>query len=404
VVKKFMKKIVLLILGIIITAAVLMGCSNKISGKNAVMKWEKTFGGIKDDRSESIQQTIDGGYIIAGVTYSFGDVRGDIYLIKIDAGGNKLWERTLGGNNHDEVEAIQQTSDGGYIIAGSTNIGSFISGANDVYLIKTDAGGNKIWEKTFGGNKSDFATSIQQTIDGGYIIAGYTSSFGNVYPDIYLIKTDAGGNKLWEKTLGGNGDDAAHSIKQTVEGGYIIAGSTKSYGNGVNDVYLIKTDANGNRAWEKTFGGNSSDSANSIQQTSDRGYIIAGSTNSYGNGENDVYLIKTDAGGNRVWEKTFGGNSSDSANSIQQTSDRGYIIAGSTNSYGNGENDVYLIKTDAGGNRVWEKTFGGNSSDSANSIQQTSDRGYIIAGYTRSFGNGSGDVYIIKTDENGNVF
>jgi hypothetical protein len=355
------------------------------------VQWQKTFGGWNNDCGYSVQQTSDGGYIIAGYTQFFGAGGYDVYLIKTDSEGNLKWQKTFGGRNDDEGYSVQQTSDGGYIIAGYTT--SFGGGGYDVYLVKTDPNGNLLWQKTFG---VGIGWSVQQTSDGGYIIAGETSSFGAGGKDVYLIKTDPNGNQEWQKTFGGNGKDDAGSVQQTTDGGYIIAGFTASFGAGLVDVYLIKTDSTGNSQWQKTFGGSDNDSGYSVQQTADGGYIIAGWTTSFGAGFYDVYLVKTDPSGNLLWQKTFGGSGFDVGSSVQQTTDGGYIIAGQTKSFGAGAEDVYLIRTDSDGNSVWQKTFGGSGSDEASSVQQTSDGGYIITGWTRSFGAGGDDVYLIK--------
>jgi hypothetical protein len=305
------------------------------------------------------------------------------------------WSKTYGGTDIDEGTSVQQTTDGGYIIVGYTY--SYGAGSEDVWLIKTDAFGNEIWDKTFGGTGQDYGASVQQTSDGGYIIAGFTYSYGAGSSDIWLIRTDASGNKTWDKIFGGTDEDRGASVQQTSDGGYIITGGTVSYGAGRGDVWLIKTDASGNKVWDQTFGGTEEDWGTSVQRASDGGYIVTGYTFSYGAGDGDVWLVKTDASGNKTWDKTFGGTNGGEGNSVQQTSDGGYIIAGTTSS---GSVDAWLVKTDAAGKKIWDRTFGGADWDEAWSIQQTSDGGYITVGFTRSYG--AGGVWLIKVDATGN--
>jgi len=234
---------------------------------------------------------------------------------------------------------------------------------------------------------------------GGYIIAGITSSFG-VNTDVWLIKTNASGNTLWTRTYGGTSWDLGEDVKQTTDGGYIIAGWTRSFGNS-DQVYLVKTNASGDTIWTRTYGGTNQDWGNSVQQTLDGGYIVAGWTNSFGNTW-QVYLIKTNASGDTLWTRTYGGAMEEYGYSVHQTTDRGYIVVGVTSSFGNNY-QVYLIKTNASGDTLWTRTYGGAAYDEGRTVQQTSDGGYIIAGSTASFGPGSYDVYLIKTDVNGNV-
>jgi ribosomal protein S11 len=257
--------------------------------------------------------------------------------------------------------------------------------------------------KTYGGTYRDYASSVQQTSDGGYIVAGGTTSFGAGLSDVFLVKTDASGNIIWAKTYGGTNSDWAFSVQQTSDGGYIVAGRTYSFGAGEDDAFLVKTDASGNIIWAKTYGGTGYDNASSVQQTSDGGYIVAGWTYSFGAGDYDIFLIKTDANGNIIWAKTYGGTDDDRAYSVQQTSDGGYIVAGYTASFGAGFYDIFLIKTDANGNLQWAKTYGEMDDDWASSVQQTSDGGYIVAGGTTSFGAGWSDFFLIKTDANGSI-
>ncbi|MCD4701636.1 MAG: hypothetical protein K8S24_07245, partial [Candidatus Aegiribacteria sp.] len=285
------------------------------------------------------------------------------------------WAKTFGGTEYDLAYSVQQTTDGGYIVAGYTE--SYGAGDYDVYLVKTDSSGDTLWTKTFGGYDYDPGFSVQQTTDGGYIVAGSTNSFGAGNSDVYLIKTNSSGDSIWTNTFGGTGYDRGYSVRQTTDGGYIVTGSTSSYGAGGADVYLIRTDSDGDTLWTKTFGGYEWEYGFSVQQTSDEGYIVTGFTDSYSPGWDDVYLIKTDSSGNTLWTKTFGGTNHDVGYSVQQTTDGGYIISGSTESYGAGGEDVYLIKTDSSGNTIWTQIFGGTQYDCGCSVQQTTDGGYI---------------------------
>jgi hypothetical protein len=262
------------------------------------------------------------------------------------------------------------------------------------------------WEQIFGfGQIGGYHNSVQQTSDGGYIITGTTGDI--CFMDIYLIKTDGNGDSLWIKTFGGIGDQEGNSVQQTTDGGYIITGTTYSFGNGGSDVYLIKTDGNGIEQWSQTFGGTDDERGHSVQQTTDGGYIITGQTQSFGNGNYDVYLIKTDGSGIEQWSQTFGGTDDDSGYSVQQTTDGGYIITGFTSilwgGIANGGRDVYLIKTDGYGVEQWSQTFGGTGWAFGSSVQQTTDGAYIISGEIEGGSALGFQLYLIKTDSNGCV-
>jgi len=363
--------------------------------------WTKTFGGGSYDRGYCVQQTSDGGYILTGSTSSYGAGGADVWLIKTDASGDTLWTKTFGGTDYDYGNSVQQTSDGGYIIIGSTE--SYGLGEMDAWLIKTDSSGDTLWTKTYGGNNEDGGISVQQTSDGGYVLACYTESYGSGYSDFWLIKTDADGDTLWTRTYGGNNSEGCKSVQQTSDGGYIIAGSTESYGLGEMDAWLIKTDSSGDTLWTKTYGGDSDDRCLSVCQTSDGGYILTGSTSSYGAGGADVWLVKADTSGRMVWGKTYGGSGYDRGKSVEQITDGGYIIVGYNKSINDGAEDTWLIKTNASGDTVWTKSFGLFGSKGY-SIQQNSDGGYIITGsYIDNFASHDDVLLILIAPDTGSV-
>jgi hypothetical protein len=345
--------------------------------------WTKTFGESEYDEGYSVQQTADGGYIITGVTESFGAGGFDVWLIKTNSSGDTLWTRTFGGSDDDVGYSVQQTTDGGYIIVGYT---FSLYTERDIWLIKTDGGGDSVWTKIYGDISPDVGYSVQQTTDGGYIVSGVNDGVA------WLLKTDGSGNTIWTKGFEGTYPEWANSVEQTTDGGYVTVGFKWVYSNNHRtDVWLIKTDANGDTLWTKTFGGDAYDFSRSVQQTSDEGYIILGKTVPYPSLSGDILLIKTDANGDTLWTKTLGGSRDDSGSSIQQTNDSGYIITGFSDTTPVGGSYIWLLRTDSKGDTLWIKTFGGSSYDRGNSVQITSDGGYIITGSIDY------DICLIKT-------
>jgi len=362
--------------------------------------WFKHYGGLSSDYGESAIQTSDGGYIIAGTTHSYTHGGADFAIYKLDSLGNKVWFKHYGGTSYDSVKAIQQTSDGGYVIGGYTK--SYTYGGDDFSIYKLNSSGNKVWFKHYGGTSDDRAFSIQQTSDGGYIVAGYTKSYTYGNEDLAIYKMDSNGNKIWFKHYGGSNEDWGYSIQQTSDGGYVIAGHTTSYTHGSYDIAIYKLDSSGNKIWFKHYGGTGSDYSESIQQTSDGGYVVAGYTISYSHGNTDFAIYKLNSSGSKVWFKHYGGANYDDAFSIQQTSEGGYVVAGATDSYTHGNTDFAIYKLNSSGNKIWFKHYGGANTDWGYSIQQTSDGGYIFAGYTNSYTYGNSDFALYKLDSDGN--
>jgi triacylglycerol esterase/lipase EstA (alpha/beta hydrolase family) len=365
--------------------------------------WAKTFGGSNDDGAHSIQQTTDGGYIVYGVTNSFGAGDFDLLIIKLDSSGNVTWAKTFGGINEERSwYQIRNTNDGGYIVSGWTK--SFGVGYSDILIIKLNSSGNIQWAKTYGGKSNDNIWDIINTSDGGYILGAETYSFGAGDEDLLIIKLDSSGNTTWAKTYGGTQYEAGSYVYQISDGGCIVSGRTKSFGAGGEDVFILKLNSSGNIQWAKTFGGTSDDGGDSILKTSDGGFIVIGWTYSFGAGGEDSLIIKLDSNGNLSWAKTYGGSSDEECwESISQTSDGGFVVAGYTDSFGAGGEDSLIIKLNSSGSVTWAKTFGGSGNDFATSIYQISDGGYIVAGQTFSFGAEGVDFLVLKLDSSGNI-
>jgi hypothetical protein len=294
--------------------------------------WEKVYGGVGYNSGRSVRQLADGGYAVAGFSNAFGSGGNHAYLVRTDSLGSLLWERTY---YRGQGQSLVLTYDGGYVVAGYSR--------NPMALraVRADSLGNALWQVMYLGYHGQ---SVDQFSTGGYIVAGYGT---NVPHDICLARIGPLGDSLWIKTYGGSLPDKAYSVRRTSDNGFIVAGHTDSFGPGVVNVYLLKTDSLGNVLWERTYGGSASDQGWAVRQTGDGGYIVAGVTMSFGEGAGDAYLLKTDSLGNVLWERAFGGPSPDRAFSVAETQDGGYVLAGRTRSYGAGESDVYLIKTDS---------------------------------------------------------
>ncbi|KAA9325699.1 T9SS type A sorting domain-containing protein [Adhaeribacter soli] len=390
--------------------------------------WDKTLGGTGQETISSLCQTLDDGIILAGETDSpqGGDITGvnkgiyDVWVVKLNSNGVKLWDKTFGTPNVDAISTVAATSDGGCIL-GATSSGGIVGdkshaskGGSDFWIIKLDAAGNKMWDKTYGGPEEESLREIHQTADGGYIVGGTSDlsggdrSAGFGIKDNWVLKLDAAGNKMWEKSFGGNNDDYFASIKPTADGGYIMAsisgsplsGNKSQPGRGSTDFWVIKMDNLGNKVWDKVFGGNLKDWPSDVIQARDGGFVVVGySLSGVGNeksqpnkGFEDYWIVKLDAAGNKLWDKTYGGDQTEGANAITQTSDGGYVVTGYSNTWlfnadktsRRGGMDIWTLKLDSLGTRVWDQATGGAENDGATSMIIAKDGGLILAGESRS--------------------
>ena len=370
--------------------------------------WTRFYGGLDDDVAKCVQQTPDGGYIIAGWTFSFGAGAGDLWLLKLDANGDTMWTRTYGGEG-DEAgfggPCIQRTLDENYIVTGTTYSFTY---DYDLWLLKFNADGDTLWTRTYGGLEAEEGYYIQQTLDGGYVIVGTKSSFSTEdLSDIWLLKTDAEGDTLWTRTYGGEDQDYGKCVQQTSDSGFIIVGHTWSFGDGnYADLWLLKTNAKGDTMWSRLYGGEKGDAGSSVKQTSDDGFIVCGSKGASKFDVDSLWLLRTDPGGDTLWTRTYEGGDGARGKCIQKTSDGGYIIAGVHDYAWPGKGDVWLLKIDEAGDTLWTRTYGlpgVGPEELAYNVQQTSDGGYILAGEARDPITWNYDVYVIKTNANGDT-
>ena len=425
-----MKKTITVIISVIISIATLAQAPS--------IQWQKMLGGTSNDMAYSAIQTTDGGYAIAGESFSNnGDVSGnhsqsiDFWIAKTDNLGNLQWQKSLGGSKTDKAYSIVQTADGGYAIAGRTESTNGdvtgLHGTIDWWVVKLNGSGNLQWQKTLGGTANEIAYSIKQTNDGGYIVAGSTASNDGDLTGLsnggacgWIVKLNPSGNIQWQKVFTGV---LPSSIIQTTDSGYAVTGSSDQSSNipgnhGIYDYFLIKMNGNGAIEWEKCYGGSNSDDANCIIQTTDGGYALAGNSRSndgdvtghHGTTTNDYWIVKLNTTGVIQWQRSFGGSTGnaisageDWANAIIQTNDGGYAIVGQSTSFDgdvtgyNGEMDYWMVKTDASGNLQWQKAMGGLNWDEAHSVIQATDGGFVVAGLSSASGtHGNQDYWLVK--------
>jgi len=410
------------------------------------LEWVKNYGGSGEETAQAVITTTDGGYAILGFSNSAdGDLAdkttlvNDYWLLKLDAGGNLQWNKTFGGSKDDRGQSLVQTADGGYALTGyamsDDGDSSNNEGFHDNWIIKVDAFGNLEWEKSFGFSGHDHSYDILQTEDNGLFFTGFlditsaradgNTEKGNSLSahgvgEFWGSKIDANGNLEWRGYYGGTNNDRSHAVVRSDDGGFVMSGFTESSDFDINnsrgsyDFWVVKIDKVGNLVWEKSFGGTGIERAQDIAKTTDGGFVITGNTFSTdvdiskNNGESDIWLIKIDALGNLVWESTFGGSQFEDARSVSPSKDGGFIIAGNTKSTDKdananaGENDIWLIKTDANGNMTWQKSFGGTDREYGFDAIETDEGSIVLVGESTSVdflnlqNKGKSDLIILK--------
>ncbi len=363
--------------------------------------WVRLLGSAGDDTAQSITASVDGGFGVFGYTEGAGAGLYDFLIAKLNASGEPVWIKTLGGAAYDYATSITAMPDGGFVVAGYTS--SAGAGVDDALIVKLDSNGEPVWAKTLGSAAYDYAVSVTATSDGGVGIAGYIQNDAARTIDWLIAKLDANGNKVWMKRLNGAGSDVGTSIVATSDGGFVVAGYTTSAGAGNQDFLILKLDSNGNKLWARTVGGANNEQALLVTPTLDGGYVVTGYTESAGVGDKDLLVVRLDGNGNKVWVKTLGGVGEDVAYSIKTLSDGSFVVVGNTASAGAGGNDFLIAKLDANGNKVWCRTLGGAGADTTFSVAASPDGGFAVVGRTNSAGGGQRDVLIAKLDADGNI-
>ncbi|MBU1638022.1 hypothetical protein KKC97_10195 [bacterium] len=361
--------------------------------------WSQTYGFNNHDAHYCVRPTSDGGFISAGHTYSGSWA--NFWMVKTNADGSTAWNRSFPENYSQGARSVQETSDGGFIAAGFTqNRGVGTPTYTNVWLMKTDADGDTLWTNTFGGADHDRAFCVRQTSDGGYIVAGNTASYGMGGNDFYLIKTDANGDSLWTKTYGGEGTEICYCVEETSDGGYILGGYTTSFGGGGNDVWLVKTNASGDSVWSDDIGGTGSEVCYGVTEGPD-GFYGCGTTDSEYPSK-QFYLTLTTPAGLTAVQSNWGGAGDDFLRSIELLGDNSFLLGGVTNSYGSGGQDYTLLRASRYLQVIWQDYYGGNGDEDCWFASKcTHAPGYIMTGWTETWGSGLKDAWIVRVVEYG---
>lgn len=368
-----------------------------VSKGQAQHTFERHFGGARYDAASDVIETPDGGFLVWGTTRSVSNDTTDAYLLKIDATGDSLWSKVYGGPLWDSGVALTAASDTGYVLALASN--SFNPGNYDVHLIKIGEDGTPIWRRNYGGPGTDYVHGLRPTADGGYVAIAHTLSYGAGSFDFYLLRLDQHGDTLWTKTYGGAESDWGGFVDQTADGGFVMTGDTYSFGHPDGDIYLIRTDALGDTLWTRTYGGAAYDRAYHVLEVDGGGFLVTGITESFGLAGAHGYLVRTDAAGDTLWTRTVGAPYGGVVFTSQQASDGNFVAVGGKRTSEPGNTELLLVKLDDEGRILWSTTSGGPGYDEGFDVKETADGGFILAGLTTSFGDSQdNDIYVVKTN------
>jgi hypothetical protein len=361
------------------------------------VQWSREFGYFyMDQEFTTVLQTSDNGYVAAGIS-TMVPLPAYSWILKTNLSGDSLWSHYINGGEVDVLLSGVQAVDDGYVFAGCIRP-YHTSGSWNFWLLRTNEDGDSLWSRTYGGDMDDECYMILNDDDGGFILAGTTQSYSaEWYDDFWMIKVDANGDSVWSKVFGGWWLDVCYSAIRTSDGGYALAGSARATLSGNEDFWIVRTDEDGNELWNRRIGGESADICWSVKQTRDGGFVLAGDTYSYGSGSSDFFVVKLDADGDSLWSRTFGGNLQDQCRAVIESTDGGLLLAGQTASLGTGSYDIWLIKTDTDGDSLWSTTIGDTHGELCNSAVQATDGSYVLAGLATQEVMGS-NFLLVKTE------
>jgi len=389
-------------LGLLITGTMLYSAETEKKAKEPSFEkvWDETYGGNDTDRAIATVALEDGDVAVVGTCQSFEAKQSDICVTRVSSTGKTIWRKMLGGDNIDIASGITRAKDGSILVTGTSR--SFSKKRDrDIYIAKLSLNGEGIWQTTFGKERAEYGRAIAGTDDGGAVVVGETESFGNGYKDIYLVKIDKDGKMLSEKTIGGEKEELVRGLTRTRDGSLVLVGSRELDRAGDSDFFVLKMDQNTKKIWAKTYGGEYEDILNAVTPTPDGGIVAAGYTRSYGSIQTDLTVMKFDKDGNLIWHQIYGYKRYDYANTITMSRDGDFIVAGATDSMGEGVYDIYIIALHPNGELFWSGLYGGRNTDIAHGITRTSDGSLVVVGESDSYSN-SKDFYLIKLKKDDN--